>query len=370
MRVVLILSMLLACCAVAHAGEDTLDFAGKLSPISPDNLFHEPGYYVWCNSCIKGEDGKYYLFYARWKTGAEGRAPGDEKKFGDMRGWLKYCEIASAVSDSPTGPFKPLGMVIKGTGDTSRWDFNNAHNAHIKRFGDKVYLYFISVAAVKDQSDWLQNADAQRVGVAVADSVADMAKGKFKRCDVPLIEPDNVHTFCRTVNPSVTQGRDGKYLMMYKSRNAPTGGFMIQSIATADHPDGPFTHAGPALDKAEYDAEDPYFWYDAQRDRYYAIVKDFSPKLRGLSPQFGALALITSDDGIHDWKPAKHPLVSLREYTDDKGVKHKLANLERPQLLLDEKGVPVALYCAAGEKDPFKGTPSFCLAFKINWDAK
>ena len=350
--------------ASAIAG-DTLDFTGRLGPIAPENIFRDEGYFVWCGSGIKGEDGKFYLFYARWKTGSEGREPGDEQLFKDMKGWLKYSEIAVAVSESATGPFKPLSLVLRGSGDTNRWDCFTAHNAHVKRFDGKVYLYYTSTHPVADNDRWMQYANGQRVGVAVADSVRDLAAGKYRRCAEPLMSPDGTNTFCRAVNPSVTQSRDGRYLMMFKSRSAPAGGFMTQWIAQSDTPDGQFRLVGPALRDARFDSEDAFFWFDRDRDRYYAIVKDFSRKERGLSPQFGALALITSEAGWGDWKPAVHNLVSLREYTDTQGQRHTLANLERPQLLFSDDGDPVCLYAAAGEQDPFKGTPSFNLAIPI-----
>ena len=307
-----------------------------------------------------------YLFYSRWKAGSEGRAPGDEQLFKDMRGWLKYCEIAAAVSESSTGPFRPVAVVLRGTGDTNRWDCFTAHNPHIQRFQGKIYLYYVADNPVPHQDRWMQYADGQRIGVAVADSVQDLVAGKFQRSAEPLIAPDGTNTFCRAVNPGVTRGRDGRYLMMFKARSAPTGGFMTHWIAAADQPSGPFKLAGPALTDARYDAEDPYFWYDPQRDRYYAIVKDFSRKERVLSPQFGALALVTSEKGWGDWKPAAHKVVSLREFTDTAGRKHPLVRLERPQLLIGEAGVPVCLYAAASEENPFEGNPSFNLAIPIS----
>lgn len=355
----------IALTAFALAGGDTLDFTGRLGRIAAENQFREAGQYVWCGSGIRGEDGNYYLFYSRWPTGIEGRVPGDEKLFKDMMGWMKYSEIAAAVSDSPTGPFKHVATVIKGSGDPARWDCFNAHNAHIQRFEGKVYLYYIANNLVPEKSVWMRHADGQRIGVAVADSVADLIAGKFNRLDQPLMAPDGKNTFCRAVNPSVTRGRDGRYLMMFKSRSAATGGFMTHWIASSDKPDGPFTLAGPALTDKRYDAEDPYFWYDKERDRYYAIVKDFSRGERALSPQFGALALVTSENGWGDWKPAAHSLVSLREFVDADGRKHPLANLERPQLLFGDDHKPICLYAAAGELDPFKGNPSFNLAIPL-----
>jgi len=344
---------------------DTLDFTGRLGRIAPTNQFRVDGYYVWGGSPILGEDQKYYLLYSRWRTGSEGRAPGDEQLFKDMQGWLKYSEIAAAVSDSPTGPFRPVATVLQGSGDTNRWDCYGAHNAHIKRFGGRVYLYYIGNNPVPNSNRRLQYADGQRIGVVVADSVKDLIAGRFTRPERPLMAPDGTNTFCRAVNPGVTQGRDGRYLMMFKARSAPTGGYMVHWVAVADRPDGPFTLAGPALTEARFSAEDPYFWYDRERDRYYAVVKDFATQDRQLTPQFGALALITSERGWGDWRPAAHQVVSLREYTDVAGVRHALANLERPQLLFDASGHPLALFCAAGEQDPFKGVPSFNLAIPL-----
>ncbi len=344
---------------------DTLDFTGRLASIGPDNRFAQAGYYVWCGSGIRGEDGKYYLFYSRWQTGTNGRAAGDEVLFKDMKGWLKYSEIAAAVSDSPTGPFRYVATILSGTGDTNRWDCFNAHNPQIKVFGGKAYLYYIANNLVPNKDRWMQHADGQRIGVAVADSVKNLVAGKFQRSAQPLISPDGTNTFCRTVNPSVTQGRDGRYLMMFKTRSAPTGGRMTIWIAAAEKPDGPFHLANPAITNPRWETEDPCFWYDRELDRYYAIVKDYSRQQRDLSPQFGALALLTSVNGVDDWQPASHSLVSLREYTDADGRKHTLTNLERPQLLFDEHGKPVCLYAAAGEEDPFTGHPSFNLQFAI-----
>ena len=345
--------------------EDSLNFAGRLASIGPDNRLVQPGYYIWCGSGIRGEDSKFYLFYSRWQTATNGLAPGDEALFKDMSGWLKYSQVAAAVSDSPTGPFRYVATVLQGSGDTNRWDCFNAHNPHIQRFGKRIYLYYIANNPVPHKDRWMQYADGQRIGVAVANSVTDLVAGRFQRCTVPLVSPDTTNTFCRTVNQSVTQARDGHYLMMFKSRSAPTGGKMALWVASADRPDGPFHLVGPANTRQNWEAEDPFLWYDRARDRYYAIVKDYSRQNRDLSPQFGALALLTSIQGFGDWQPATHSLVSLREFIDPEGRKHPLTNLERPQLLFDSEGKPICLYAAAGEENPFTGHPSFNLQFRI-----
>ena len=356
--------MAVFCSHVARSA-DNLKFAGRLGAIGPSNILREPGYYVWGGSAIRAQNGRYYLFYSRWKTGIAGRTADDRQLFKGMRGWLKYSEIAVAVSPSPTGPFKPVTTVLRGSGNVHRWDCYDAHNPEIHRFGGKVYLYYIADNPGAGAKHWRQYVNSQRIGVVVAGSVADLLAGHYQRCARPIMAPDGTNTFGCAVNPSVTKGRDGHYLMMFKAHSAARDEHMVFWVARADQPDGPFKLVGPALTRAAYSAEDPCFWYDRQRDRYYAIVKDFSKEERGLSPQFGALALITSVRGWGDWRPAKHPLVSLRQYTDRHGRLHNLNRLERPKLLCGKAGQPVALYCAAAGPGFGHGAPTFNLQFSI-----
>ncbi len=273
-------------------------------------------------------------------------------------GWLKYSEIAYAVSDNPDGPFGFVKTLIRGSGDSTKWNYYNAHNPHIKKFDNKICLYFIATNPLynkeENQNTWMKYVGGQRIGVATAKSVAELVKGNYQISSEPIIIPDNKNTFHRVVNPSVTQGPDGKYLMMFKSSSQKDGhGHMTHWIAGAANPEGPFKLIGSVFTDAEYSAEDPYFWFDKKRNKFYAIVKDFSHSGK-LAPQFGALALITSNDGITNWKPAENPLVSLRQYINETGDTIKLAHLERPQLLLDKEGQPLVLYAAASVKSPFQ----------------
>lgn len=61
LRVRVLLLMVSAVHWLQPAGRatDTLDFTGRLSTISPANIFRDPGYYVWCGSSIRGEAGRY-----------------------------------------------------------------------------------------------------------------------------------------------------------------------------------------------------------------------------------------------------------------------------------------------------------------------
>lgn len=101
-------------------------------------------------------------------------------------------------------------------------------------------------------------------------------------------------------------------------------------------------------------------WYDRKRKRFYAAVKYYSQSKK-LVPQFGALALITSEDGLK-WQAATHPLISLREMKMKDGKKRELSHLERPFVVVDKEGQPVALFAAASINEPTKdgtGHPAF-----------
>ena len=42
------------------------DFKRGIMPINRQNCFEDADYWTWCGSAVKGDDGKYYLFAARW----------------------------------------------------------------------------------------------------------------------------------------------------------------------------------------------------------------------------------------------------------------------------------------------------------------
>ncbi len=352
---------------LAPGGGCAIYLSGELQPgtqiskarISEKNKLIHKYYFTWGGTVIKGDDEKYHMFYARWPHGDKGRIDTIvDKPFLGFKGWLKYSEIAYAVSDNPDGPFEFVKVLIQGSGDSTSWDYFNAHNPHIKSFNGKIYLYYIATNPLHNTENkdniWMKYVGGQRIGVAIAENIEELVKGNYQISSEPLIVPDNINTFHRVVNPSVTQRPNGKYLMMFKSSSQKNGyGHMTHWIAGSDNPAGPFKLIGPVFTDAEYSAEDPYFWFDKKRNKFYAIVKDFSHSGK-LTSQFGALALITSDDGITNWKPAENPLVSLRHYVDENGDTVKLAHLERPQLLLNENGQPLVLYSATAKRSPFQ----------------
>jgi hypothetical protein len=166
--------------AFNHDETDTLDLKSKIQKVTDNNIFRDANACNWGSSIIKGEDGKYHIFYAQML---------DEFSFSS---WLTDGVISHAVSDYPAGPYRHKKVVLKGRG-LDYWDAYTAHNPRIKFYNGKYYLYYISTnTAGKVLSDEQMNLARhgklgdefrdlvrtnQRIGVAVSDSI----NGPWKR---------------------------------------------------------------------------------------------------------------------------------------------------------------------------------------------
>jgi hypothetical protein len=306
----------------------SIDLGAMLQPVPKHSILEHEDYWVWGASMVRTQDGTCHLFYSRWS-----------KEF-EFKDWIYQSEIAYATAAQPDGPYTFQRVVLKGRGEAF-WNKKVAHNPHIKKFGDRYFLYFISY----NEKDWglghrLNHIFSQRIGV----SVASAPDGRWEVCDQPLVdlqEGKAAHGY--VTNPSVCQRPDGSYLMLMKSRPEnwrETEGFTsVHCIANAPTPIGPFTIEEKAI-LTESTAEDPFLWY--QDDRYYAIVDDQYGNYLGEK----GMALFESMEGV-DWKPSKNRLVSKVEITWEDQTTTLLRHLERPQLWFDETGQPSMLFCAA-----------------------
>src|SRR5262245_15785797 len=107
----LIQVVLLGCTVNSHA-QDNLDFQKLIKGVDSSGIFYSKDHYTWCSTVIKGEDGKYHMFYSRWTHGK--RTATDDSMnyiFNGFRGWNKYSEIAYAVSGNINGPYKYVSTV-------------------------------------------------------------------------------------------------------------------------------------------------------------------------------------------------------------------------------------------------------------------
>lgn len=345
-----ILFFLNVACGWAQLPDD-LNLGAMIQPISDENVLYHPDFYNWGSSIVKGDDGKYHLFYAQM-TKANG-----------FYSWLTHGVISRAVADNPAGPYTHVETVLKGRG-AAFWDGYTAHNPRVKRFNGKYYLYYMSTnpdlghCFTAEQMRLASNADLtrakspkqkrtlrqqgrllrerfrkrQRIGVLVADRVT----GPWTRLDHAIVEPAGPIVNA-TSNPAVVQRPDGSYLMLFKG-DRPHVDHLIrtQAIALADDPVGPWTvQDQPAV--GDRNSEDPSVWYDSKRQRYY-----------GISHAFGYMGLITSTDGLH-WDNAKHDKVLEKSIYTTRGREIKTARLERPFVYLEE-GIPKVLTAAVREK--------------------
>jgi beta-xylosidase len=310
--------------------QDDFDFNKLILPVSRKSILEEANNVVWCGTIQKGPEGRFWMLYSRWPKSAGHNA------------WVTQSEVAVASSESPLGPWRYETLALKGSGNEGAWDRDCIHNPTMIKVGEKYYLYYM---ANYGNGEFWDHRNHQRVGVAWADH----PRGPWHRSEAPCIDVSvGAIDHLMTANPSVCVRPDGKILMIYKAVGdgaLPKGGAVICGAAVADDPLGPFTKLGKPLfvnPENPWSVEDPYVWY--QKDRYYVLAKDFQGYFTG--KEGGSVALFESFDGF-DWKPAKHSFAFKIEFVFEDGEKAVLEKLERPQLWIDEMGVPRVLCCAA-----------------------
>lgn len=323
-----VLSVFLApwVCAEAppEGGPDTLRISNRLQPLEERHVFRTEGYYNWCPSIIRDSDGRFHLFYSRWK-----------KEY-SFSGWLTHSEVAHAVADRPEGPWSFRNTVLANR-NSGTWDAITAHNPKIKFFDGKYYLYYVSThggprgysepelvdIALKGHrfSGWWEFLRPnQRVGVAVATSI----DGPWTRADKPLIEPSGpIATI--TANPAIARGPDGTYHLIVKGDKPNETRFVRnQAIATSDSPTGPFRmHPKAVID--DLDTEDISMWYDAKRGRFYAVFHAHT-----------FIGMMTSPDGLNWSKASDYVLTGNRLRTADGPDLVPDAPLQRPFVYVED----------------------------------
>lgn len=332
--------------------------------------------FVWCGSVVKGNDNLYHMFFSTWTCGP------DSLTFYDT--WVLESQIGYATSKHPDRDFTFKKIVLKGSrfdGDTSAWDAQMVHNPYIKKFNHKYYLYYIgakdpgaqtpdSPGSKLSKRDRIQQM--QQIGVIEFSDFNEIINGTFKRPVHPILSPrtrvkkDNVinpspeGTWAKpdnmiVTNPSVTfRPSDKKYLLYFKGNWYDPTWRGVHGVAVSDSPSGPFT----ATDDIVFDirmkdgkiasAEDPFVWYYEKYKRFFVILKDFTGSITGGEP---SLALLSSADGIR-WDKPENSLFMNKEVKLKNGSLIKLYHLERPFLLLDDKGKPLTFYGAATINSP------------------
>lgn len=305
----------------------TEDFARLLRPVPRRAVFSMEDYYVWCGTLARTADGMFHLLFSRWP-----RAKG-------FSAWVTHSEIAHATATDPLGPYEYQGVVLAGAGGDT-WDRDVTHNPTVIFARGKYYLYYMGNFG---NGEYWNHRNHQRIGVAVADHPG----GPWKRFDHPVLDVSpGSWDGLMTSNPSVCECPDGRFLMLYKGvaeGAPPKGGAVLCGAAFANDPLGPFEKVpGPVIvnPEDEWAVEDAFVWW--QEERFWCLIKDFQGYFT--HSEKGATALFVSEDGIK-WRPAEQPLAVRRMIRWEDGEEQPVANLERPQLFLED-GKPRVLLCA------------------------
>lgn len=325
---------------------ENLDFSKLIQPITSDNIFSDSLYNIWCGSVVKGENGKFYMFYSRWL-----RADGHFA-------WVPNSEIALAKADKPEGPYTHVKVVLERRG-AQFWDGICTHNPAVIAHKGKYYLYYmgttgkskVNMPASMQDDHWWEYRNNQRIGVAVSSS----SEGDWERFDKPVLDvsaDSTAYDALMTSNPAVTVDDQGKVILVYKQVAKKTGqlkgGKVRFGVAFSDSFVGPFTkHKNPIFENKEKDsdkvwmiAEDPFIWNSA--GKIYAVVTDV---IGSFTDNQAALALLSSYDGIN-WRPTINPKVVPHRLDFFDGSKAD-DKLERPWIYF-EGGKPKVLFGAMG----------------------
>lgn len=311
-------------------------FHERLRPAPIGGGFAMDGWWVWCGSAVRAEDGRYHLFAARWPRGL---------RF--LPAYQSYSEIVRAVADRPEGPYTFAGLVLGDRG-SSHWDGRMTHNPAVVRYGGKYLLFYIGTTFEGEKPDAAQLQAGPdmwpwyrqiRIGVATADA----PEGPWRRPDHPLLLPRPGMWDERVVtNPSPCVAPDGRLLLYYRSFIPGTGCRL--GLAVFDGLEAPCVWRSPEPLFGDHDAsfEDPcVFWVDGH---YEMLTKDLTGTTTG---EFHAAAHLLSRDGVA-WAIAPEPRAYSRRLLWDDGQVRQMANIERPQVLM-QNGLPTHLFAAMGE---------------------
>lgn len=331
----------------------TTAFIDRLLPAPRDGGFAMDNFWVWDGSIIRGEDGRYHLFAARW--------PGE---YPFLWGYLFLSHIVRAVSDRPEGPYQFQEVIFPPRGE-AYWDGRMTHQPEIRKCGDTYVLFYIGATFTGEipSPEEMRNPSLQprvhriyldtRIGIATSKSIF----GPWQRRDEPILHPRpdrwDAHN---TTNPAPWVHEDGRVVMVYRSNHdgRKLGGLL--GVATADHYSKPFRrlYDEPVLFqddeiKNRCGVEDPYIWWNGRE--YELLLKDLVGTLAG--EQYAGIHA-RSTNGI-EWTLCQPPKAYSRTVRWNDGTQTMQSLVDGPSLLFED-GVPTHLMLATTNGAP--GRPS------------
>lgn len=336
----IILWITLASISTAKEATTPVAFGERMGLAQVGGGFAMEGYWVWCGSVIRGEDGKYHMFASRWP-----------RELAFTPNWMTNSEVVRAVADNPEGPYEFAEVVLPAR-DKDYWDGMMTHNPTIHKSGDTYLLFYTGSTydfprPTKDvpvtEPQRHESNGNQRIGLATAKSVL----GPWKRMDEPILDVrEGEWDSFITTNPAPCVRDDGSVLLIYKSKTG-LGETLKLGVAFADNYAGPYKRLSgdPIFDfgkAANKGVEDAYVWWVG--DHYEAIMKDMTGAICG--EHHGGIHG-WSRDGV-EWIVSDPPKAYSKTVRWSDGTVTTQGQFERPQLLI-ENGVPTHLFVATGD---------------------
>ena len=335
MAVRLILIIVLYTVLSMGAAAQVNEFRDRLLPAPMDGGFRMDGYWVWCGSVIKGDDGKYHMFASRWP-----------KTTGFGPYWLTNSEIVHAVSDKPAGPYKFSDIALPPRG-SEFWDGQMTHNPAIRKYKGTYLLYYTGTTyhgerpgpnnRISEESPLkIEAHQHERIGLATSRS----PYGPWKRLEKPILDvrPNSWEQYLVSNAAPVVLG-NGKVLLYYKGVERLT--VHAIGLAVADRFDGEYKRVSDQPLNMGIGAEDPFIWIE--NGKYKALMLDTERKYSPDKEIFYA----TSDDGIKWQVPGNGIAISRNVLWADSQVR-RMNSTERPHVLI-ENGKPTYVFFATGE---------------------
>lgn len=240
----------------------------RMLPAPINGGFKMEGYWVWCGSVVKGEDGRYHMFSSRWP-----------KDVPMHPGWLLRSEVVRASADTPVGPFQFEEVILSARG-AQYWDGLMAHCPMITKQGDTYVLYYTGTThpfAPNQGSEGKVTAARanKRIGILTSKSVF----GPWERREAPIMQtrPGYFDNFLLS-NPAPCVLEDGQVYLMYKTRSYSTDSacahsHMMFGMARADSYAGPYRRLRDTpVFPENAELEDPFIWHE--EDGFHMMAKD------------------------------------------------------------------------------------------------
>ena len=300
------------------------------------------GYWVWCGSVIRGDDGRYYMFASRWPKGISFNPH-----------WLTNSEVVRASSDTPEGPYAFEEIVLPVRGERY-WDGRMTHNPTIHKSGGTYLLYYTGTTYTGhtptpenpcpiDGAMRMEARANQRIGLATAPSVF----GPWTRRDEPILQPrPGKWDSMMNCNPAPCVLDGGAVLLVYKAVGHQKD-LLRLGVAKADRIEGPYVRLRDDpifnFDATGDHVEDAYVWR-SKGGGFEMLMKDMAG---GISGERHAGIHATSPDGVN-WTVSSPALAYSLTVLWDDGATTKQSALERPQVLV-QNGEPTHLFAATGD---------------------